>query len=201
VISIPYHLVGHDVGAWIAYAWATKFPAFLKNLTVLDSAIPASLPAMPFPMPYETNLKLWQFSFNRLPELPEILTKEKERELLEWLFNLKAVHPERITKAKRDRYVDCYSRSGAMSNWFAYYHAFDTSAEQNRVLSQKKLNMLVIALRGQGAVGKNLLVSMEKMANYVEGGEIESCGHCVMEEQPEEVASRLLEFFQGEESG
>jgi pimeloyl-ACP methyl ester carboxylesterase len=201
VISIPYHLVGHDVGAWIAYAWAAEFPASLKSLTVLDSAIPGSMSVLPFPMPYETNLKLWQFSFNRLPELPEILTKGKERELLNWLFESKAVHPERITKAKRDRYVECYSTPGAMSNGFAYYRVLETSAEQNKMLSEKKLNMPVFALGGQGGTGKNLLVSMKKMADHVEGGEIESCGHYVMEEQPEEVARRLLDFFHGVESG
>lgn len=53
-------------------------------------------------MPYEMNVKLWQFSFNRLPELPEILTQGKEKELLDWLFEMKAVRPERITRAKRE---------------------------------------------------------------------------------------------------
>ena len=56
-------------------------------------------PPRDFPLPFEVNKKLWQFSFNILPELPELLTRGRERELFDWLFNNKAVHPERITRA------------------------------------------------------------------------------------------------------
>lgn len=196
VITSPYHLVGHDIGAWISYAWAGQFPKSIKSLTVLDSAIPGLAAPLSFPLPDEANLKLWQFSFNRLPDLPEILTHGKERELLNWLFDRKAVHPKRISLAMRDRYVECYARPGNMSQGFAYYRSVTTSAVQNKKLAENKLQMPVLALGGQGGVGNNLMVAMESLADNVRGGEIESCGHYVMEEQPEIVASRLLEFFQ-----
>ena len=41
---------------------------------------------------------------------------------------------------------------------------------------------------------------MEAVAVQVEGGVIEDCGHYVMEEQPEQVAQRLLAFFARVES-
>ena len=63
-----YHLVGHDVGAWIGYAWAAQFPERLKSLTLLDSAVPGCSTPRNFPLPYEVNIKLWQFSFNALPQ-------------------------------------------------------------------------------------------------------------------------------------
>ncbi|KAF8851689.1 hypothetical protein BDZ45DRAFT_808126 [Acephala macrosclerotiorum] len=103
-----YHLVEHDVGAWIAYAWAAQFPSSIKSLTILDPAIPGHGPQLSYPLPEAANIKLWQFSFNALPKFPEILTKGKERELLNWRFDQKAVHLERITKELRDRYVSCY---------------------------------------------------------------------------------------------
>jgi hypothetical protein len=62
------------------------------------------------------------------------LTKERERELLDWLFEFKAVHPESITKTKKDMYVECYEREGAMSSDFSYYRDVEKSAEQNLVL-------------------------------------------------------------------
>ncbi|KAI9745009.1 MAG: hypothetical protein M1818_001287 [Claussenomyces sp. TS43310] len=194
-IQEPYHLVGHDVGAWIAYAWAAQYPGPVKSLTVLDSAIPGKAPPLSFPLPEQANLKLWQFSFNKLPELPEALTQGRERVLLDWLFDRKAQHPDRITAAKRDRYVECYSRPGSMSNGFAYYRSVSTSASQNAVLAEKTLQMPVLALGGQGGVGENLKTSMERLATDVHGGEIEDCGHYVMEEQPEIVARKLLAFI------
>ncbi|KAN0108643.1 alpha/beta-hydrolase [Hyaloscypha variabilis] len=195
-ISGPYHLVGHDVGAWIAYAWASQFPSSLLSLSVLDSGIPGTV-QFPFPLPYELNIKLWQFAFNRLPEIPEILTKGKEKELLDWLFEMKSVYPERITREKRDRYVKCYEKEGGMSRGFAYYRAGDESAVQNQGFAEKRLGMPVLALGGEKAVGKGMLLAMEKLADKAVGGVIEDCGHYVMEEQPEEVAERLLEFWRG----
>jgi hypothetical protein len=53
-------------------------------------------------------VKLWQFSFNRLLDLLEVLTQGKERELLNWLFNNKVEYLSRMTQAKRDRYVEFY---------------------------------------------------------------------------------------------
>jgi pimeloyl-ACP methyl ester carboxylesterase len=190
-----YHLVGHDVGAWIAYAWAAQFPARLKSLTVLDAAIPGLGAQFSFPLPYEVNLKLWQFSFNVLPDLPEVLTRGRERELLDWLFDRKSQHPERLSREKRDRYVECYSRPGGMSQGFAYYRATAESARQNIAFSKSKLQMPVLALGAKKGGGDTLWKSMGDLAVIVEGGEIDDCGHYLLEEQPEQVATKLLDFF------
>jgi pimeloyl-ACP methyl ester carboxylesterase len=195
-----FHLVGHDVGAWIAYAWAAQFPDRVKSLTLLDSALPGLVPPQKFPLPYEVNIKLWQFSFNSIPELPELLTSGHEREYLDWFFRNKAVQLNRIPAENRERYVACYSKPGGMSQGFAYYRATPQSASQNVEFSKHKLQMPVLALGGSGAQGDNLRLSMETLASNVSGGVIEDCGHYVMEEQPEALAHRLLEFIKDVEA-
>ncbi len=117
------HLVGHDVGSWIAYAWAALFPEQLHSLTLLDASVPGTGTPRTFPLPPDLNTKLWQFSFNTLPELPEVLTEGRERELFDWLFSHKAERLDRIPQANRNRYVEAYSRPGAMSRGFAYYRS------------------------------------------------------------------------------
>lgn len=194
-IKESFHLVGHDVGAWIAYAWAAQFPDRVRSLTLIDAAIPGLAPPRAFPLPFEVNKKLWQFSFNILPELPELLTRGRERELFDWLFDNKAEHPERITRANRDRYVECYSKPGGMSAGFAYYRSGSVSASQNVEFSKEKLPMPVLALGGSGGMGEHLRLLMEPLAERVGGGAIEDCGHYVMEEQPDLLAQRLLDFF------
>ena len=191
-----YHLVGHDVGAWIAYAWAAQLPQRLKSLTLLDSAVPGCSTPQTFPLTFEVNVKLWQFSFNTLPDLPEMLTKGREREVLEWLIEHKAQHPERISQANREHYAGCYSKPGGMSRGFAYYRDASKSALQNVEFAKTKLLMPVLALGGAIGVGDHLRVSMQAIATHVEGGQIEDCGHYVMEEQPEAVSKRLLDFFE-----
>ena len=190
-----YHLVGHDIGAWIAYAWASQFPDRVKSLTLLDSALPGLVPPRSFPLPYEANLKLWQFSFNAIPELPEVLTKDRERDFLDWFFRSKSLHLDRIPVENRERYIACYSKPGGMSRGFAYYRAAAQSASQNVEFSKHKLPMPVLALGGSGAQGDNLRQSMESLASQVFGGVIEDCGHYVMEEQPEVLAAQLLDFI------
>ena len=190
-----FHLLGHDVGAWIAYAWAAQFPDRVRSLTLIDAALPGLAPPLTFPLDFEANIKLWQFSFNMLPELPELLTRGRERELLDWLFDNKAEHPEWITRARRDRYVECYARPGAMSAGFAYYRAAAVSASENIEFSKEKLAMPVLAMGGSGGMGDRLRSLMEPLAEHVDGGAIKDCGHYVMEEQPQVLAARLLDFF------
>ena len=189
------HLVGHDVGGWIAYAWAAQFQDQVRSLTLLDTAVPGTGAPQTFPLPPELNIKLWQFSFNTLPDLPEILTTGRERELFDWLFQNKSERLERIPQANRNRYVEAYARPGAMGRGFAYYRAVAESAKQNKEFSTRKLPMPVLALGGQSATGDRLRASMESLALQVEGGVIEDCGHYVMEEQPEFVAQELINFF------
>ena len=195
VTSERIHLVGHDVGTWIAYAWAAQFPERLRSLTVLDAAVPGTGPAQTFPLAAELNVKLWQFSFNALPDLPEILTAGREREFFDWLFKQKSVQLDRIPQANRDRYVEAYARPGAMSRGFAYYRAVAETSRQNKEFSKTKLRMPVLALGGRSATGDRLKSNMEALALQVEGGVIENCGHYVMEEQPEFIAQELLRFF------
>jgi microsomal epoxide hydrolase len=87
-----------------------------------------------------------------------------------------------------------------MSQGFAYYRAVAESARQNIAFSKNKLQMPVLALGGKKAGGDTLRKSMESLAVSVEGGEIDDCGHYVLEEQPEQVATKLLDFFRTLES-
>ncbi|PLB50428.1 alpha/beta-hydrolase, partial [Aspergillus steynii IBT 23096] len=195
VIKEPYHLVGHDIGGWIAYPWAAQFPSRIKSLSILDAAVPGLTPPQQFPLSYETNLRLWQFSFNALPELPEILTQGRERELLTWFFNLKTAHPETFPKERLESYIQSYARPGAMSRGFEYYRAVGTSAKQNVEFAKKPLDVPVLALGGSKSVGGNMVRLAQNLASNVQGGEIEDCGHFVVEEKPDDVAEKLMGFF------
>jgi len=200
--STQYHLVGHDVGAWVAYSWAasqTHGPSLL-SVTLIDSVIPGLATLPEYPLPDAPNIKLWQFSFNRLPDLPELLTQGRERELLDWLFDRKSAHPERITRAKRDRYVACYARPGGMAAGFAYYRAIPESMAQNRqVAAARKLEVPVLAIGGAQAAGEIMRSTLELTARVEESRyvAIEDCGHYVLEEQPEVAAREMLRFIAG----
>ncbi|KAJ5911254.1 uncharacterized protein N7473_000557 [Penicillium subrubescens] len=190
-----YHLIGHDVGGWIAYSWAAQFQSRIKSLSILDASVPGFLPKFEFPLSNQTNLRLWQFSFNALPELPEILTQGRERELLSWFFNLKT-YADGFPGDKFERYIQAYSRPGAMSRGFEYYRAFEASAKQNLEFAKMPLDIPVLALGGAGSVGSGMIQLVQNFARNVSGGAIDECGHFLPEEQPAAVANRLLEFLE-----
>ncbi|KAJ5645000.1 hypothetical protein N7507_011011 [Penicillium longicatenatum] len=196
----PYHLVGHDVGGWIAYPWAAQFQSRIKSLSILDASVPGFMPKFQFPLDQQTNMRLWQFSFHALPELPEILTRGRERELLTWFFNLKTVHTDALSEDHFERYIKAYSRPGAMSRGFEYYRAFEMSAKQNLEFAKKPLNIPVLALGGASSVGSGMIHLVQNFANNVSGGAIDNCGHFLPEEQPSAVAQRLLEFLDANET-
>ena len=82
-----------------------------------------------------------------------------------------------------------------MSRGFAYYRAAALSGTQNAEFGKRKLAMPVLALGGSAGMADNLRQMMEPLAVQVEGGTLEDCGHYVMEEQPEDMSRRLLDFF------
>ncbi|RAL09108.1 alpha/beta fold hydrolase [Aspergillus homomorphus CBS 101889] len=195
----PYHLVGHDVGGWIAYPWAAQFQSRIKSLSILDASVPGFLPPFQFPMSNQTNLRLWQFSFNALPELPEILTQGRERELLTWFFNLKTVREDGISKDQFEGYIQAYSRPGAMSRGFEYYRAYETSSKQNLDFAKTPLDLPVLALGGASSVGSGMVNMVQSFATNVSGGAVDDCGHFLPEEQPSAVTQKLLEFLKANE--
>jgi len=66
-------IIAHDVGTWIAHAHAANYPAVVRRLALTESNIPG-VTAFAGGIPSEAvNLKSWQFAFNRLNDLPEML--------------------------------------------------------------------------------------------------------------------------------
>lgn len=203
--TTPYHLVGHDVGAWLAFPMAAQDRAHIRTLTLMDAAISGLSTPPPFPLPDAMNIKLWQFSFNRLPGgLPETLVRGKERVLLDWLFDQKAVHPERITAERRETYVAAYtSDEGAMGRGFAYYRsAGESAAQTQQALQAGKLEVPVQCVAGRAGTGENMKIIPAALTAAVEKSRfvvLEDCGHYVMEEQPEECAAAVLDFAKSSE--
>lgn len=197
MVNEPVHVIGHDVGTTIGYAWAAQYPEQTLTLTIMDATLPGISRGLPFPLTSEVNKKLFQFSFNALPDLPEILVEGKESAYLNWLFDTKATHPERITEESRKIYIDAYSKPGAMSRGFEYYRGVERTSEQNLLLAGQKLQMPVLAVGGDFGVGAKIGLVAKIVADHVQEVVLEDCGHYVMEEQPEVLSNIIIKFIKG----
>jgi pimeloyl-ACP methyl ester carboxylesterase len=203
-------IVAHDVGTWIAHAHAANYPADVRRLVLTESNIPG-VTAFAAGLPSEmTNLKSWQFAFNRLNDLPELLTQGRERAFLAWIFATKSTRSYTIDSAALDEYTRQYSAPGAMRAGFDWYRAnfSDEGLAQAKARAAKRLTMPVLALGGSDGVGDALRATVATIGDRVQGGAItprqqaghsvaaDGCGHFLPEECPDELTEAVLKFWQ-----
>jgi pimeloyl-ACP methyl ester carboxylesterase len=142
-------IVAHDIGTWIAHAHAAAYPGDVKRLVLTEANVPGVSPPAPAGVPSEAvNLKSWQFAFNRLDDLPEILVQGHERAYLTWLFATKTTRAYAIEPAALDEYVRVFSAPGTARAGFAWYRAAFSpeGLAQAKVRAARRLPMPVLAL-------------------------------------------------------
>jgi len=87
-------IVSHDVGTWIAHAYAAKYSEDVRRLVLTDAHIPGVSPLPTDVYPDDRAVqRRWHFYFNRVQGLPEVLIQGREREYLAWFFG-----PEKVTR-------------------------------------------------------------------------------------------------------
>ena len=191
-------LVGHDVGAWISYAYAARRPDVVKKLVLIDAAVPGLAPESLYKLTPETMHKTWHFAFNYLPDLPEILVAGRERDFLSWLFRTKSLDWKKaFDSATIDEYAKAYARPGAWTSGLGYYRSLFESVAQNRLCAKTPLAMPVLAIGGDRGIGEAMLTLMSGAATDLKGSVIENCGHYVAEERPDELVDAMLPFLLG----
>jgi microsomal epoxide hydrolase len=193
------HFIGHDIGAWLAYPFAVKFPGATERVVVIDALVPGLAPPQAYAMTPDTFMKTWHFAFNALPDLPDMLIAGRERLYLEWLLRKRSMDPvTAFDDHAIDEYVACYSRAGAMRAGFGYYRAIFTSAAQNRAYAAAgKVKVPILAIGGAQWLGSAIVSAFEAIGENVTGALVEDCGHFVPEEQPERLAELILDFCRG----
>lgn len=182
-------LVGHDLGASIAYAYAARHRENVRRLVILD------VPIKGFGLEeFAQKRNLWHFGFFQVPGFAESLAEGRERLLLQrFLSSIK--NPTVLTQEDIDEYVRCYSDPESLHAGFEYYRAYSQNEQQFKEYSKQKLSIPVLALGGENSGAGFPFYSLAQLAENVSGGIILQCGHYIQEEQPEELLRRLIAFF------
>jgi pimeloyl-ACP methyl ester carboxylesterase len=187
------HLVGHDVGAWVATTFALEYETSLQSLIILDAGIPGLIPDEVF-SPLNAN-KIWQFYFHAIEGMPEFLIEGKEKEYLSWYFTRKTTIKNAITAEDISIYTAAYTGKERLRNGFDYYRAFSESAEQNKSY-QHQLSIPILAMGGEQSQGLNVGKAMQKISHAeIESVSLPECGHYITEEQPEKFLALVLAFL------
>ncbi|EMD92595.1 hypothetical protein COCC4DRAFT_130842 [Bipolaris maydis ATCC 48331] len=189
------HIVGHDIGGMIAFAYASRYPD--DTASVIWGECP--LPGTSFYEAHKATPDLFHFVFHRVPDLPEFLIAGKEREYLKHFFDKLLFSSAAITPADVDNYVLAYEQPGAVRAGLEVYRAFERDAEENREwLAEKgKVRVPSLVLMGKECM---LLEGAEEMAREChEGAEVvsvEGAAHYIAEENPEGFVDAVLGFVE-----
>jgi len=182
-------VVGHDIGATVAYAYAARYPDKTDRLVVMD----APVPGIP---PWDEIVRspaLWHFSFGG-PDA-ERLVAGRERIYLDRFWNEFAGDPSKIDEATRAHYTAFYAQPGAMHSAFAQFLSIPKDVEDNKVSMMTKLTMPVLAIGAEKAFGANVAIIMRNAADNVTEVMIPNSGHWLMEEQPAATIAAVRDFL------
>jgi pimeloyl-ACP methyl ester carboxylesterase len=180
-------IVGHDVGAPVAVAYAENYPEDVRRLVVIEGAKMPELSKIP--------PQYWHMAFHAEPDIAESLIAGRERLYLSWFYRKFGHNPAAFTDDDLDEYVRWYSEVGAMRAALQYYRKGQPNAAQTEESPKQKIEMPVLAIGGDHSLGKNVEMMMQEFATDVRGSVIKDCGHWIAEEQPEELTNQLLDFF------
>ena len=197
-----FAVVGHDVGAVVAFRLAADHPEAITHLTLLDVPVIGIQPEFMGGLASAKQLPRWHHLFHQVLDLPEALTAGRERIYLEWFFNWGTDQAGVFTEADITEYVRTYSQAGAMRAGFNMYRTLPQDIADNHATLKAgfQLPMLTLGLGGGGSRGRGDLVvkSLRRVAHHAEGGAIRHCGHFIPEEMPHELAKQLHAFLRKE---
>ena len=181
-------LVGHDIGLMVAYA--AQYPGEVDRLVLME----AFLPGVGDWNSVFLLRDLWHFHF--YGKTPLALVTGRERIYLDHFWDDFAADPKKsVSEADRRFYAAEYAKPGHMKAGMEVFRAFPNDAEDFAGFAKTKLQMPLLVLSGEKAGGPFLIEQGKMVASNVEGVLVRGRGHWLMEEAPDQVIPKLVEFL------
>jgi pimeloyl-ACP methyl ester carboxylesterase len=187
----PAHLVGHDIGGCVAYAFAREYPERTSTVSVLEVPIPGIGPELDA----EAGAALWHVPFHLTPELPEALVSGRQAIYFRHFFDEFTVDGSAISDADVAHYAHAYRDPDHLSSAFEFFRAMPANATYNREHTER-VDVPLLLVGGRQLFGPHLVrMAGELRANHgwsdVDVHIIEEAKHYLVEERPDEVAELI----------
>ncbi|WP_244195942.1 alpha/beta fold hydrolase [Paraburkholderia susongensis] len=185
----PAHIVGHDIGGMIAYAYASCYPA--RSLTIID----VTLPGIGDWDQVISDPRVWHFAFHQKRDLPEaLIVGGREHVYISSFIHQQTFRRGSISLSDINEYVEAYRQPGAFRSAMEMYRQFPQDAIDNRSAGRLPEELPVLAIGGErrwaGRVGERLGTVSSKVTSV----SIPDAGHFVAEEQPGRVIDAIFQF-------
>jgi pimeloyl-ACP methyl ester carboxylesterase len=193
-------VVGHDIGAQVAFSFAANHPEATRKLVLLDVPHPdANLAKWPL-LPsvgtfgdriFDGQAYAWWFAFHQVKGLPEELLEGRHHIEQAWFFRYLLKDESAIDVRDRAVYAAAYASRDAIRAGNAWYQAFPQDIVDDGTYG--KLTMPVLGLGGPGY--EWLKATLEAKATDLRVIKMEDSGHFIAEEKPEDTLAYLAEFL------
>ncbi|MFD8073450.1 alpha/beta fold hydrolase [Streptomyces sp. NPDC059718] len=191
-------VVSHDVGVWVAYAYAAQWPSEVRRMAVMEAPI-ADDSAYSFPvLNVDPNKPSpWHWGMFQMP-LAEHLIAGHERVFIQEMITAYLVgNKSPFTPSDYDYYAHFLKEPGRTTAWMSVYRQLRANVQQNKeFLARGKLKMAILAVGAQDSFGGMIVDQWRDYAENVEGRVLKNSGHFVTEEKPQEVTAMLQSFLQ-----
>jgi pimeloyl-ACP methyl ester carboxylesterase len=190
------HVIGHDIGARVAYAFAVQYPERLLSLTVAEAFIEGLAGTAEFKRFAPSNSRTQHFArFARIEE--SVVEWQGREETLVLSFMNSRSRSRRFLPDDVTRYVASLKRDGGLRAAFMNYEAFDRDAEflaQADASSLAEVPALALVCQSPAGNGLQRQLAAAGLQN-LKAVTLERCAHWIYEENTQETLSELFKFL------
>jgi pimeloyl-ACP methyl ester carboxylesterase len=176
------HLVGHDWGAFVAWAFASRHPDRLLTLTAVSVPHPR---ALAWAMPRGQLLKSWYMAAFQLPVLPEAYLPSRR--------GLTLIGGHALTPAQVRAYLDPLGREGlhAALNW---YRALPFSQREQGYDRPSTVPTTYVWSDGDTVLGRRAAEATQRFVSAPYRFEVlAGISHWIPDEAPDRLAELVLD--------
>jgi pimeloyl-ACP methyl ester carboxylesterase len=187
----PAHVVGHDVGGGVAYAFAREFPEDTSTVTVLEVPIPGIEPQLNL----EIDAPLWHVPFHMTPHLPEALVAGRQAIYFRYFFDTFTTDNTAVSDSDVAYYANAYREPDQLRSAFEFYRAMPANVTYN-VGHIGPIDVPLLLVGGEHLFGPLFpRIADALRSNYgwsdVRVHIINDAKHYIVEEQPDGVAELI----------
>jgi pimeloyl-ACP methyl ester carboxylesterase len=188
-------LVGRDIGAMVAYAYAAQWPGEVASLAMLDVPVPGTRvwdEALA-----KRDPQIWHFGLFQQRDVAEMLIGDHVGAFIIDFYKQREYVP--VADEDIAVYSQAYAAPGGLRAGFELYRAFPEDEKRFKGFMKRKLSMPVLALAGDKSNGRTELDMAREVATNVQGGVAPNTGHWLPDENPDFLSKQLIAFFAGSE--
>ena len=195
-------VVGHDAGAFVAWAFAATYPEASVRLISCANAHPGVLHKLA-DQGYTTHAaalrNMYYIFFLQVPEVAERFLRKYDYAFLD---DLRRLNPDRVTAEDIAEYKRALAKPGALTACLNYYRALlppEVVVGEVPLLTEKVRCPTLLIVGEDSPFGGPAAAQWGWSSEFVEGPFtlrlVPKTGHWVQIEQPELVTQHMLEFL------